>query len=81
MPAVSKSQQRLMAMVHAYNKGDLKDPPKKVKEVASHISDKGARDFARTKTSKLPERKNEKKASYLDEMFLRGFLSRILSEK
>ena len=76
MPALSKSQQRLMGMVHAYKNGKLKNAPKKIKDVAKHISDDDARDFAKTKTSKLPE----KKASWLDEMFVRGFLSR-LSER
>ena len=77
MPARSKAQQRLMGMVHAYKNGKLEDAPGKIKEVAKHISDEDARDFARTKTGKLPERK-EKKASYLDDMFVRGFISRIL---
>lgn len=73
MPAVSKSQQRLMAMVHAYKNGKLKKAPKKIKDVARHISDSDARDFARTKHKGLPA----KKASFLDEMFVRGFMSRL----
>ena len=72
MPALSKSQQRLMGMVHAYKNGKLKNAPEKIKNVAKHISDEDARDFAKTKTDKLPE----KKASWLDEMFIQGFLSR-----
>ena len=84
MPAVSESQRRLMGMVHAYKKGKLKHAPKKIKEVAKHISDDDARDFAKTKHDGLPDkkdkkdRKSEKKASFLDEMFVRGFVSRIL---
>lgn len=70
MPALSKSQQRLMGMVHAYKKGKLKHAPKKIKDVAKHISDEDARDFAKTKTDKLPE----KKANWLDEIFVRGML-------
>lgn len=73
MPAVSQSQQRLMAMVHAYKNGKLKRAPKKIKEVAKHISDDDARDFARTKHDGLPA----KKASFLDDMFMRGFMSRL----
>lgn len=73
MPALSKSQQRLMGMVHAYKNGKLKKAPKKVKDVARHISDDDARDFARTKTEGLPE----KKASWLSDMFVRGFISRL----
>ena len=74
MPAKSKAQQRLMGMVHAYKNGKLKKAPDKIKEVARHISDEDERDFAKTKTDKLPE----KKASYMDDMFVRGFVSRIL---
>lgn len=73
MPASSKSQQRLMAWVHAYKNGKAKNAPKKVRDVAKHISDSDARDFARTKHDGLPE----KKASYLDELFIRGFISRL----
>ncbi len=62
MPAVSKSQQSLMGMVHAYKKGELKKPSGKVKKVASHISDKDAKDFAKTKRKGLP--KKVKKESF-----------------
>lgn len=59
MPAKSKSQQRLMGMVHAYQKdGSLPDDKElaaKVKEVAKSISKKDAKDFAETKHKKLPE--------------------------
>lgn len=73
MPAVSQSQQRLFGMVHAYKKGKLKNAPKKIKDVADHISDGDARDFAKTKSSGLPE----KKASFLDRMYVKGFLSKV----
>ena len=75
MPALSKSQQRLFGMVHAYKNGKLKKAPKKIKEIADHISDEDARDFAKTKSKGLPE----KKASFLDEMFVKGFVSGIVS--
>jgi hypothetical protein len=77
MPALSKSQQRLMGMVHAYKNGKLKHAPKKIKDVAKHISDEDARDFAKTKTDKLPE----KKASWLDEIFIRGIISRLQEQR
>ena len=54
-----------MGMVHAYKKGKLKHAPKKIREVAEHISDEDARDFAKTKHDGLEEKKekkNEKKA-------------------
>jgi len=57
MPAMSKSQQRLFGMVHAYKQGKLKKAPKKIKDVAKHISDEDARDFAKTKSNGLPEKK------------------------
>ena len=67
MPAVSGSQQRLFGMVHAYQKGKLKKAPKKIREIARHISEEDAKHFAETKHDGLPERKseneNEKKAS------------------
>ena len=75
MPAVSKSQQRLFGMVHAYKNGKLKNAPAKIKEVARHISDDDARDFAKTKRKGLPEEK--KASSPLDFMFVKGFLSRL----
>ena len=72
MPALSQSQQRLMGMVHAYKNGKLKHAPKKIKDVAKHISDSDARDFAKTKRTGLPE----KKASW-NTMFAQGFISRL----
>lgn len=65
MPAKSKSQQRLMGMVHAYKKGELKtsdiDPDlrKKVKKIAGGMKNKSAKDFAKTKHKGLPEKVKE----------------------
>lgn len=75
MPAVSKSQQRLFGWVHAYQKGEAKNAPNKIKEIAKGISKRDAKDFAKTKRTGLPEKKAG--CDWLDEMFLRGFLSRI----
>ena len=61
MPAVSKSQQRLMGMAWAYQKGklDLKKLPKsvqeKVKEVAK-MKKKDLSDFAHTEHEGIPEK-------------------------
>ena len=74
MPARSKAQQRLFGMVHAYQKGKLKHAPKKIRDIAKRISKSDARDFAKTKRTGLPE----KKAGWLDEMFMRGFISRVM---
>jgi len=57
MPARSKSQQRLFGMVHAYQKGKLKNAPEEVKNIARSISDEDAEHFAKTKHKGLPEKK------------------------
>lgn len=44
-------------MVHAYKNGKLKHAPRKIREVAEHISDEDARDFAKTKHDGLEEKK------------------------
>lgn len=46
-----------MGMVHATQMGDIKAPSKEVAKVAKSISKKGAKDFAKTKETKLPMRK------------------------
>lgn len=75
MPARSKSQQRLFGMVHAIQKGDARPSQfsKKIREMAKRVDPDDARDFASTKTKSLPE----KKASFLNALFVRGFLSRM----
>ena len=59
--AVSKSQQRLMGMVHAYQKGDLKDDDVSdtVKKMANDMKPSDVEDFAATKHKKLPEKVDE----------------------
>lgn len=61
-PAVSKSQQRLMGMVHAFEKGELKlsDLPSqalanKIKDIAKSMKNKDTTDFASTKHKGIPE--------------------------
>ena len=59
MPSVSKSQQRLMGMAWAYQKGDLdisdlpKSQQKNIKEIAKNMKKKDLSDFAHTKRKKL----------------------------
>ena len=62
----SKAQQKLFGMVHAAQKGKLKNPSTEVAKIASEISDKDAKDFASTKHKGLPERvkKEKKKKSF-----------------
>jgi hypothetical protein len=81
MPAVSKKQQRLMGMVHAYQKGALKHPGAKIKNIAKHISEEDAKHFAETKHKGLPERKNsesEKDAEFLGRIWMKGFIDQYL---
>lgn len=59
--AVSKSQQRLMGMVHAYNKGELTDVPDVVRQVAKSMKKKDTKEFAKTKHKGLPEKVKPKK--------------------
>lgn len=47
MPAKSESQRRLFGMVLAAKRGQLKSVPAKIKNVAAHISESDAEDFAR----------------------------------
>jgi hypothetical protein len=62
----SKKQQRLMGAAYAYAKGDIKDAPEIVKDVAKSFMKKGKRkgekslrDFAKTKHKELPEKIKE----------------------
>ena len=59
MPAVSKAQQRFMGMVHAAQKGDMKNPSPEVSKAADSMSDKDAKDFASTKHKGLPDHVKE----------------------
>ena len=60
MPAVSKSQQRFMGMVHAAQKSEDPSPfSKDVKKAADSMSDKAAKDFASTKHKGLPDHVKE----------------------
>lgn len=66
MPATSKSQQRLMGMVHAYNKGELgKVSPelrKKIKSISKSMKKKDVKHFAETSHEDLPAKKKSKKS-------------------
>jgi len=62
MPAVSKKQQRFFGMVRAAQKGEMKNPSSEVSDVASEISMKDAKKFAKTKHKGLPEKKVKKES-------------------
>jgi hypothetical protein len=65
--SVSKKQHGLMGAAYSVEKGEkeLKDIPKsyrkKVEKVVDSMSKKQVKDFAKTKTDKLPEKKESKK--------------------
>jgi hypothetical protein len=58
--ALSRAQQRFMGMVYAAKKGETPASPE-VAKAAEGMSKKAARDFAKTKHSGLPEKKEETK--------------------
>ena len=61
MPSKSRKQQRFMGMVHAYQKGELKDASPSVKKAAKSIDYDDAKHFAETKHKGLPEKVKKKK--------------------
>lgn len=64
MPAKSKKQQRLMGMAYAAKKGELSSSKisPEIQKIMDSMSKKQIRDFAKTKTSDLPEQKKEASA-------------------
>jgi hypothetical protein len=64
MPAQSKSQQKLMGIVHAIQKGeaDPKDFSKGAQDMANDMKPGDVKDFASTKHKGLPDKKNEIKS-------------------
>jgi len=70
MPAKSKSQQRFMGMVRAYQKGELKNPSQAVKDVAKQMNPEDVEDYAETEHKGLPNKvkteakKRDYKAEY-----------------
>lgn len=57
-----------MGMVHAYNQGELKDPPQIVIDIAKSMKKKDVLDLAETKHKGLPEKKKEKKSSLISQL-------------
>lgn len=56
--AVSKAQQKFMAMVLAKKRGKMDNASPEVEKAAESMSTKSARDFAKTKHKGLPEKKD-----------------------
>lgn len=87
MPAKSKAQQRLFALVHAAQTGKKtinqipKEFRKTVETIVNTISKKKAKEFAETKHKKLPEKIKESintKTSLIDFMALKPYLEDIM---
>lgn len=55
MPAKSKAQQRLFALVHQYQQGKLPNASGKIKQIAKHISPEEAEKYASTSHAGLSE--------------------------
>ena len=70
MPAVSKSQQKFMGMVHAAQKGE-KPASAKVAKVAKKMKKKSAKDFASTKHKGLPYKVKQEIINKLRELVRR----------
>lgn len=66
MPSVSKKQQRFMGMVHAAQKGKLKNVSPEVKKAAKSIDPDDATHFAETKHKGLPEKVRKKKKAKVE---------------
>ena len=66
MPAKSRAQQRFMGMVHAAQKGKLKNPSPEVRKVAKSIDKESATHFAETKHKGLPEKVRKKKKAKVE---------------
>lgn len=71
MPAQSKSQQRLFAMVRAYQKGDMPDANAKIKRIAKHISPEDADKYASTKHADIKERSLVLKKVFDDQEYVK----------
>jgi len=80
MPASSTTQQHIMGMVHAFQKGALKltNLPAtlvgKVKKIAKSISPKAAKEFASTKTKGLPKHVKESEEINLSNISFKQYM-------
>lgn len=60
--AESVAQQKLMAMALAHKRGEMEDASEEVKKLASSMTEKQLRDFAKTKHSGLPQHVQKEQA-------------------
>jgi hypothetical protein len=61
MPSKSRKQQRFFGMVHAYQKGELKNPSPSIKKAAKSIDQEDVKHFAETKHKGLPDKVKKRK--------------------
>jgi hypothetical protein len=80
MPAVSKAQQRFMGMVHAVQNGDMKSPSKEVEKVADDMKKKDAKDYASTKHTGLPNKKENMNTTITKER-LKELVKEVMTEE
>jgi hypothetical protein len=80
MPAVSKAQQRFMGMVHATQKGDMKNPSSEIEKAADSMKKKDAKDFASTSHKGLPDHKKEQ-INKLKEVIRKMVRERMIEEE
>lgn len=73
MPSKSRKQQRFMGMIHAYQKGELKDASPSVKKASKSIDPDDAKHFAMTKHKGLPEKVKKKKKKMKNESTILKF--------
>jgi hypothetical protein len=66
--AESKKQQRLMGMVRAVQKGEMKSPSETVAKLAQSMKKKDVKDFASTKHDGLPEKKKVEEETEINEI-------------
>jgi hypothetical protein len=65
-------------MVHAYQKGKLKNAPTRVRDIAEHISEEDAEHFAKTRHDGLPERKKDEEDKDMKKSaaYMAGFMAK-----
>lgn len=85
MPAVSKAQQHLMGMVHAFKQGALKlsklpdSLAEKIKKMAGSISDKAAKEFASTSQKHLPKHITEVDLTFVEYLIIESYVQEACS--
>ena len=64
MPAVSKSQYRIMKIAYDYKTGKIKNCPKKIKKIADSMTLNDLEDFINVNPNELPEKKIKESVTF-----------------